>query len=79
MAYDEEAWSKYRIVEISDEYVEVHFSTNDDYDAGYPTKYANEIFVYDGENALEHAKSACGVSRQGVGHRVYVSVNGEEV
>lgn len=73
------AYSRYDITINDAEWVTVHFDTNDDEDTGYPGKRASDTYEYYGKNALELALKHCGKSRQGIGHRVYVTVDGKEV
>lgn len=72
------AWSMYDIITKADDVVEVFFGTNDDGDTGFPGKVANQLYQFYGSQALENAKKFTGKSRQGVGHRVYVTLDGEE-
>ena len=75
----DEAWTSYDVVTFSERHVEVHFATNDDGDTGYPGEYASEMFPYFGEGALDRALRHTGKSRQGVGQRVVVRVDGKAI
>ena len=51
-------------------------STNDDLDEGYPSLYSTWDLWYENiEAAIKHT----GKTRRGVGHRVYVELNGERI
>jgi hypothetical protein len=72
------AYTRYDIVQIDNDHVQVHFETNDDGDTGYPGDFAQDILEYTGPQAMELALKHCGRTRQGIGHRVTVTVNGED-
>lgn len=74
-----EAYTRYTITTHDDEFVTLHSETNDDLDYGYPTVYEQWTSEYKGEGALEKCLKHTGLSRQGIGHRVYVTVDGKEV
>ena len=75
----DEAWTRYVVNTLDDEHVEVYVSTNDDGDTGYPGTYADWRLDFTGTGALDKALKHTGKSRQGVGHRVVVTVDGEPV
>lgn len=75
------AWSTYDIYTDSGpdregNTVLVRSATNDDLDQGFPTQYASwDLWFKDREAALKHT----GRTRLGVGHRVFVELNGLRV
>lgn len=73
------AWSSYDI-DGDDDSVTVQWQTNDDRDAGVPTEDAEDTYPVEaqgGLTAIERAlQFAGGGSRHGVGHAVFVRVNG---
>jgi hypothetical protein len=74
-----EAWSSYEI-DGDEQTVLVHWRTNDDFDHGVPTAYADDTYTVqarDGKTAIERAlEFAGGGSRHGVGQACFVRVNG---
>lgn len=69
------AYTRYDITDLGG-MVEVWTETNDDEDTGYPGQHATWRLEYPTvESALKHT----GKSRQGVGHRVFVYLNGEKI
>lgn len=73
------AYSKFNIVTLAPTLVEVHWETNDDGDTGYPGTWASDTWTFSGEDALEKALRHTGKSRQGVGQRVFVTLDGEVI
>lgn len=73
------AYSKYVVVTHGPEHVVVHWETNDDLDHGVPTEFAQDRYEYHGPDALEKALKHTGKSRQGVGQRVFVTLDGKEI
>lgn len=71
------AYTRYDVRELNESgLTEVWTETNDDGDTGYPGEHATWRLEFPNvEAALKHT----GKSRQGVGHRVFVHVNGEQV
>lgn len=74
-----DAWSSYDINGDDDE-VSVHWRTNDDFDHGVPTAYADDTYTVkarDGQTAIQRALGfAGGGSRHGIGQACFVRVNG---
>lgn len=73
------AYTRYEIQTLDPETVVLYTETNDNLDYGYPTEFAKWSDTYTGPDALAKAKRHTGVSRQGVGHRVYVTLDGETI
>jgi hypothetical protein len=73
------AWERFSIQTLNEKTVRVYWETNDDRDWGMPTEYASDTHTFTGEDALEKAKRHCGVSRQGIGHQVTVTLDGERI
>lgn len=75
----EYAYTKFSITTHSEDWVTLSTETNDNFDYGYPTEFAQWIDEYRGENALEKCLKHTGKSRQGIGHRVFVTLDGKEI
>ncbi len=74
------AWERFFIhTDTADGRVVVRWETNDDRDWGVPTEHAVDEFDFVGDDALAKALKHCGKSRQGIGHKVYVYLDGEPV
>ncbi|WP_188187548.1 hypothetical protein [Nonomuraea sp. SYSU D8015] len=75
------AWSTYHI-HGTDDAAEMHWATNDDEDTGYPGVHAQDTYRFQrnerGTAIQQAVRQAGGGSRQGVGHKVSVFINGEE-
>lgn len=70
------AYTEYRAASLGDGTYELWTETNDDEDSGYPGVHANWRLQF---NNLDQLKRHCGVSRQGIGHRVFVYLDGNEI
>lgn len=70
------AYTAYEIHYIGSGRYEVYTETNDDGDTGMPGVFAQWRFMFDN---LDQVKRHTGVSRQGVGQRVYVRFEGREI
>lgn len=75
----EDAYTRYEITVYSPEWVVLLTETNDNLDYGYPTEPARWHDTYKGAGALEKCLRHTGYSRQGIGHKVIVTVDGKEV
>lgn len=73
------AYTKYAILWRGGDTYTLYTETNDDGDTGYPGEFAQWSDDYRGPDALEKIKKTTGVSRQGVGHRVFVTLEGREI
>lgn len=73
------AYTKYAIAMHSPEWITLYAETNDDGDTGYPGEFASWHHEYEGADALEKVKKTTGVSRQGIGHRVFVTLDGRPI
>jgi hypothetical protein len=70
------AYTSYSIETAYSDGVVVLAETNDDRDTGYPGVYATWQENYP---SVEAALKVTGKSRQGVGHRVFVYLDGEAI
>lgn len=70
------AYTEYQIGSVGDGKYELWTETNDDGDTGYPGEHATWCLEFDN---LDQVKRHTGVSRQGIGHRVFVYLDGDEI